>query len=845
MRFERRLSRGARAEVELRTVETAGSLVGVLAPKGWTDARVEAWLDWAEALPSGLPDGDFPKALANAPDPILAEGPGRYANRIAALGWTKGVFDRQSDCANFRDELFALLTLGIAAVAPGRPTTPDAALPDIGAIEFAREAAEFAGRVEAQALGEAAVATLSARLRAVADAVRRCEGDAAACADPARNTVLGRAALAARQAGATDAAIADAIGNARSNDPLVLPQVPADKPRLFVTACRAAVAAADADAALAARLGWRTGAVTLAFDPADAELLLAAEAAPRAALDVLTFEDDEKALAAALRVVALAAGIEAAAPARIALANVSEWLVAQGLAYGSDEGRAAAARLWTTAAEALADLPVPVATALFEDAELSLRLGAASLGAQPWAGAVALAETADGEIVRVMSEAALRGLAAAGEDLDAARVALLGSLDLSESRAALQARGFTDHEIAAAQAALPQVEFLRSAFAPQVVGEGFVTDVLGATSEALAERDFDTLALAGLTPDEVAEIELAALGTGSLAAFGRAYAEPEDIGLGERLAMAAAVEAVAGLPAPVVLPMAFDDTPEEAARLQAAAARAGVRMLRLERAAAPLGFTLDIPAVDEAPRRADPAPAVTERVVEKVVERARERRKLPDRRKGYIQKAAVGGHKVYLHTGEYDDGELGEIFIDMHKEGAAFRSLMNNFAIAISIGLQYGVPLDEFVDAFVFTRFEPAGPVTGNDSVRSATSILDYIFRELGVSYLSRQELANADPEEFNADGLGRGKADVSDGEEEPQPASKFISKGFSRGAAPDNLVFLPFGGRKAEDAAAPLAKDHGDVCPACGDLSMVRKGALLVCETCGQQDNSLSLKEV
>ncbi len=193
----------------------------------------------------------------------------------------------------------------------------------------------------------------------------------------------------------------------------------------------------------------------------------------------------------------------------------------------------------------------------------------------------------------------------------------------------------------------------------------------------------------------------------------------------------------------------------------------------------------------------------------------------------------MGGHKVYLHTGEYEDGELGEVFIDMHKEGAAFRSLMNNFAIAVSIGLQYGVPLDEFVDAFVFTRFEPAGRVTGNDTIRSATSILDYIFRELAVSYLDRQDLANADPDEFNADGLGHGKADrLAEGEAEPLPASKFISKGFSRGAAPDNLVFLPTGPR-----VRPAGREGGtehDVCPACGDLALSRHGARLVCETCG-----------
>jgi ribonucleoside-diphosphate reductase alpha chain len=228
-----------------------------------------------------------------------------------------------------------------------------------------------------------------------------------------------------------------------------------------------------------------------------------------------------------------------------------------------------------------------------------------------------------------------------------------------------------------------------------------------------------------------------------------------------------------------------------------------------------------------------PAPEPEERIVERriEVERAPTRRKLPDRRKGYIQKASVGGHKVYLHTGEYDDGELGEIFIDMHKEGAAFRSLMNNFAVSISIGLQYGVPLDDFVDAFVFTRFEPAGQVTGNDSVRSATSILDYIFRELGISYLGRNDLANADGE-LNADGLGRGAADGQPLEDsEPQPASRFISRGFSRGAAPDNLVFLPTAQERG--ALGGLRRD-ADVCPDCGDTALVRKGADLICDTCG-----------
>ena len=162
--------------------------------------------------------------------------------------------------------------------------------------------------------------------------------------------------------------------------------------------------------------------------------------------------------------------------------------------------------------------------------------------------------------------------------------------------------------------------------------------------------------------------------------------------------------------------------------------------------------------IDKAP--AARAAALAERVVEKIVERVtvlREREKMPDRRKGYTQKAVVGGHKVYLRTGEYDDGRIGEIFIDMHKEGAALRSLLNNFAIAISLGLQYGVPLEEYVDAFTFTRFEPSGPVQGNDSIKYATSILDYVFRELAVSYQGRFDLAHVDPTEGAFDALGKG----------------------------------------------------------------------------------------
>ena len=182
-----------------------------------------------------------------------------------------------------------------------------------------------------------------------------------------------------------------------------------------------------------------------------------------------------------------------------------------------------------------------------------------------------------------------------------------------------------------------------------------------------------------------------------------------------------------------------------------------------------------IEAYIEAPAAAR-AVQVTEKIVERIVEKyIHDREKLPNRRKGYTQKATVGGHKIYLRTGEFDDGRLGEIFIDMHKEGAAFRAMMNNFAIAISLGLQYGVPLEEYVEAFTFTKFEPAGMVQGNDAIKNATSILDYLFRELAVSYLDRHDLAHVDQSDFSNTSLGRG---ISEGKAEP------VSKGLTRGAS-------------------------------------------------------------
>ena len=204
-----------------------------------------------------------------------------------------------------------------------------------------------------------------------------------------------------------------------------------------------------------------------------------------------------------------------------------------------------------------------------------------------------------------------------------------------------------------------------------------------------------------------------------------------------------------------------------------------------------------------------------EKVVVKEMIRSH-REKLPHRRKGYTQKAIVGGHKVYLRTGEFEDGKLGEIFIDMHKEGAGFRAMMNNFAIAVSVGLQYGVPLEEFVDAFTFTKFEPAGMVQGNDSIKNATSILDYIFRELAVSYLDRTDLAHVKPEGATFDDLGRGEEEgVSNVSEISDSAAtkslevlkQISSTGYLRKRLPQDLVV--FNGGQAEVNGMAEAAAH------------------------------------
>ena len=890
-------------ELEIRPIERANAVVDVLAPLHWTNARVDSWLDWADA--AGLADyGEEAAALAGAPS--------AYAQRLAAEGMARGLFDTPADASRFRDDLIAALLAGVAAPADAPATaSTNANVVDLAAIEFDAALVAHLAISRREVTTVAAVETAGLRLQAVIDAVRRCEGDADACTDVARNVALARAARSARDAGVSDPMIAQAITLARRGeaDWSAAPAAPLQTPLLLLTADRSIVEACEPAAGRAAFAAWETGRVALAFDPRDAEAAGRAEAGRRAAVDVSRFQSidafDVDGFIGAVRLWTIALDLatpeDGWRPLGLTLAGAADLLVMRGLPYDSDAGRATMADIAALASAAglaasaeLADRgaypeyendrearlaaietraracsPSPLGraaaklfsaalraakkqglrnaevTTVFTDPTLSLRLGGLAIGVAPWTGPVTLMETADGEILRALSPAAVAGLSALAADIDASTLELLGRRDLENAPhihpAALRERGFTDHEIDQVQAALPLVSSLREAFGLNVLDAGFVRDVLGAPIEALDDPAIQVLALAGFSAGEIAEAEAYLLGEPDApsrrlpADIAAVLADASQISPSAIMAMTAAAETFTCTPAAPPLALSWRDDPNAATRLQAAAARIGLRVIRLARSAPPADFVLDLPAAaEEAPRRPAPAPIISERIVEKVVERERSRKRLPDRRKGYIQKAAVGGHKVYLHTGEYENGELGEVFIDMHKEGAAFRSLMNNFAIAVSIGLQYGVPLEEFVDAFVFTRFEPAGRVSGNDSIRSATSILDYIFRELGVSYLDRDDLANGDPEEFNADGLGSGSFEgtLNTEEEDVLPASRFISKGFSRGAAPDNLVFLPTGGKRK--GAANEAEAEHDVCASCGDLSLTRKGGRLVCETCG-----------
>ncbi len=381
------------------------------------------------------------------------------------------------------------------------------------------------------------------------------------------------------------------------------------------------------------------------------------------------------------------------------------------------------------------------------------------------------------------------------------------------SHESLKSHGFTQEKIDLVEAGLASAFDIKFAFNKWVLGEEFCRTALGFTDAQLNDPAFEMLAALGYSKREIETANLYTCGSMTLEGapglknehlpvfdcanpcgrIGKRYLSVES-----HIRMMAATQPFISGAISKTINMANDATVEDCKNAYMLSWKLALKANALYRDGSklsqPLNSQLLADDEDEADEvieqvvatrpAAQRAEVIAERIVERIVERAiREREKLPNRRKGYTQKAIVGGHKVYLRTGEYEDGRIGEIFIDMHKEGAAFRSLMNNFAIAISLGLQYGVPLEEYVDAFTFTRFEPAGFVQGNDAIKNATSILDYVFRELAISYLGRNDLAHVNPDDTGTTGIGSGEGQVK-----APPPEAAVSHGLVRGRTAKRL---------------------------------------------------------
>ena len=477
----------------------------------------------------------------------------------------------------------------------------------------------------------------------------------------------------------------------------------------------------------------------------------------------------------------------------------------------------------------------------------------------------------------------------------------------------LAAKGFAPEKIAVVEKAVLAAFDIKFIFNKWTLGEAFCTEVLGIARERLDAPDFDLLAEIGFDKREIEAANEFACGAMTLEGAPGLDAKhlpvfdcaspcgrkgKRFLSVQSHIQMMAAAQPFISGAISKTINMPNEASVEDCQEAYLLSWRLALKANALYRDGSKLSQPLNAQLLADDEDEQDEvlaaiafdqpqnqrATVVAERIVERIIERVRaraDRERLPDRRQGYTQKAVVGGHKVYLRTGEYADGRLGEIFIDMHKEGAAFRSLMNNFAIAVSVGLQYGVPLEEFVDAFTFTRFEPAGPVRGNEAIKNATSILDYLFRELAVSYLGRYELAHVDPTEIGSTTLGSGDAGES-----KRYTEALVSPGFTRGRLGERKMYAsskaqgtgaqahalqtsvddealprttnlatastPFPSSQtgeyvaravealAERGASDFVADarvkgyEGEACGECGNFTLVRNGTCLKCDTCG-----------
>ena len=464
--------------------------------------------------------------------------------------------------------------------------------------------------------------------------------------------------------------------------------------------------------------------------------------------------------------------------------------------------------------------------------------------------------------------------------------------------ASLKEKGFTAKEIDKIEKALPQSFDISFAFNKFSLGEGFCKDVLKITEEQLNDWNFNMLKYLGFTGEQIAEANEYICGTMTLE--GAPHLKEEHLPVfdcankcgskGKRFIHPLAHIKMMGAAQPFIsgaisktINFPANATIEEIKEAYMKSWEYMTKANALYRDGSKLSQPLNTTSSDDSEDDNLQVKAVTTaplKIAEKIIHRyIAKRRRLPDRRAGYTQKAKIGGHTVYIRTGEYENGALGELFLDMHKEGAAFRSLMNCFAIAVSLGLQHGVPLEEFVEAFVFSRFEPNGMVAGNPRIKMTTSIIDYIFRELAITYLDRQDLAQVKLEDLGVDSVS---ADVEYESEEimsekiipfrepspfkfqkpksdrVKPSHKVVSKldisktpqaSATKVAQPSATAAaigqpsmaplpvkanLPGNGIKSKIQEARLKGYEGDPCRECGQFTMVRNGTCLKCDTCG-----------
>ncbi|MEM9667879.1 MAG: vitamin B12-dependent ribonucleotide reductase [Pseudomonadota bacterium] len=558
------------------------------------------------------------------------------------------------------------------------------------------------------------------------------------------------------------------------------------------------------------------------------------------------------------------------------------------------------------------------ATVIAPTGTIGLVMDCDTTGIEPDFALVKFKKLAGGGYFKIINRAvpeALKVLGYRPSDIGEIEAYAVGHGSLAQApgvnHATLRAKGFTDEAIEKLEAGLASAFDIKFAFNRWTLGDD-VCKELGFTEEQLNDPTFEMLIELGFTREEIDMANEHACGTMTLEGAPHLKEEHYPVfdcanpcGMkGKRFLsaeshirmMAAAQPFISGAISKTIN-MPNSATVEDCKNAYMLSWKLALKANALYRDGSKLSQPLNAQLLSDndndedeaedaletliAAPKAVQAQAVAEKIVERIIEKeVRSREMLPDRRKGYTQKARVGGHKVYLTTGEYEDGRLGEIFIDMHKEGAAFRAMMNNFAIGISLGLQYGVPLEEYVDAFTFTRFEPAGLVQGNETIKNATSILDYIFRELAVSYLGRNDLAHVQPTEPGATTLGEGEdaekpfstSPVSAGLVRSQTPQRFQVVGGSSasGGASASVsssqrtpASIAMNGSAAlklapvedlqtvetpepEIAVEPESREdelriiaraqgyEGENCSECGNFTMVRNGTCLKCVTCG-----------